>query len=97
MNESQTTNQSQQAESQPDSDSKPPDLADQRCVAIPPSHVAVPVNFRARSLFTNKALIPAFIDKAEMHCKTTAELGLTGFVQPVGYVYLPESAKVVSE
>ena len=97
MNESQTTNQSQQAESQPDSDSKPPELADQRCVVLPRSHVAVPVKLRARSLFTNKAVIPVFIDKAEMHCRTTAELGMTGFVQLVDCAYLPESAKVVLE
>jgi len=95
MNETQTTNQ--QAESQPDPDSKPPDLADQRCVALPQRHSVMPASVRASQLSTNKALILAFIDKAEMHCRTTAELGLTGFVARVGCGDLPGSAQVVSE
>ncbi len=89
MNEPQTTNQ--QAESQPDPDSKPPDLADQRGVALPQRHVVMSASAWASQLSTNKALILAFIDKAEMHCRTTAELDLTGFVAHVGCVYLPGS------
>lgn len=97
MNESQTTNQNQQADSQADSDSQPPDLADQRYVAAPPCHSTVPNHFWACSLSTNKAALAAFIDKAEMHCSSMAELGATGFVRLVSCGDLPESAKTVSE
>jgi len=72
MNESQTTNQV--TESQPDPDSQPPDLADQRLVAIPRSHVTVAPGHRAGLLSTNKAGITAFINKAEMRCIPGTEL-----------------------
>jgi hypothetical protein len=74
MNESQTTNGL--TESQPDPDSQPPDLADQRCVASPHSHANVVSCQQVRLLLTNKALIPAFITKAEMRCKTAVELAI---------------------
>ena len=62
------------AESQPEADSQPPDLADQRYVALPHSHVMFTSSQWARRLSTNKAAIPAFIIKAEMRCRTMAEL-----------------------
>ncbi len=72
MNGPHTTNPL--AESQPDADSQPPDPADQRCVARDHCHAVIPLSPKARRLDTNKAATAAFIDRAEMRCKTTAEL-----------------------
>jgi len=65
-------------ESQPEADSKPPDLADQRCVARWNRHAASRTSQWARSLFLNKAVAPAFIQFAEMHCRPQQRWRLIG-------------------